>query len=458
MNKLFSLIYTLVLLALLSVTNPAYAQDFDDLGDLGDSSSEDTSDSSTAEEPKKQAIQFGGYVKPLAYWQSVRYSDEAWSAMQTFEALGRTVPSEQESAGYSDLGIRYQFNLEAFLKDQARFFMAVNIEYNEVSDETKPPATMRPVEAYLEIYQGSSTWKIGSQLVTWGYMEGVEVPADRINAKDSSYNSTEYEDIKMASTAVQLKQSLGDFTGIDLIFIPLAKANIDPVANEFFYNVDDEKLDKTTGNSKVGARLYTTLGDLDLSLSYVEGLDTIADVTVSDGYDIGRTYHKEKSPGVDMQYNLGSFFWKLSYVSHITEDSDGTDQNIKNSWDHVATGIESSFGSSTINLYVGQMAVKDWEQNSATATIANQLMGQSSERTDFISGHITSSFLTGDALSTTLIFAQYKDADGEVIKLFAKPTLSYKITDGLQVMASPTYVNAADTYFSQMQTELKYSF
>lgn len=451
----------LLTITLLVFSGAALAQDFDDLGDLGDmgdSSSSESTESESSDEPAKQAIQFGGYVKPLAYWQGVRYSDEAWAAMQTFGALGRTVPTAQESAGYSDLGIRYQFNLESFLKDQARFFMAVNIEYNEAGDETKPAASLRPVEAYMEIYQGSSTWKIGSQLVTWGYMEGVEVPSDRINAKDMSYNSTEYEDIKMASSAVQLKQSLGDFSGLDLIFIPLAKGNIDPEANEFFYNVDDEKLAQTTGNSKVGARLYSTFGDLDLSLSYVEGIDPIADVTVSQTYDIGRTFHKEKSPGIDMQYNLGSFFWKLSYVSHITEDTEGTDANIKNSWDHFATGIESSFGSSIVNLYLGQMSVKNWQETSATEIIANQLMGQSSEKTTFISGHITSSFLTGDALSTTLIFAQYKDADGETIRLFAKPTISYKLADGLLVMASPTYINAADTYFSQMQTELKYSF
>jgi len=474
----------LVLLSFLLVTTAATAQDlgeldglgdtetqdssglggFDDLSDLGsdDLGSGDAADLSGGDddlsEPEKPSVQFGGYVKPLAYWQSVRYSDEAWGAMQTMGSLGRSIPSDQQSSGYSDLGARFQLTLEGFLGDKARFFAAVNLEQNEAVDASKPTANTSVVEAYAEIYDHSRTWKVGRQLVTWGYMEGVEVPTDRVNSRDFSYNSTEYEDSKVASTGVSLTQPLGDFSGVQLMWIPAGKTNMDALGTDVFYNLADQKPSKTTGNSKAAARYFMSLGRLDLALSYVEGTDPVADVAVAQNMDIGRVYHHEKSPGLDIQYSLGSYFAKFAYAAHLSEDSQGSDPAVKNSWDHYAAGIETSFGSSTVNLYAGKKVVRNWEESSAAQTIANQLMGQGAKETQFVSGHISSAFLTGDALRSTFIFASYWDDQGSLTQLLAKPTVSYKITDGLLVMVSPTYASAADTLYQQMQGEIKYTF
>ncbi len=205
-------------------------------------------------------------------------------------------------------------------------------------------------------------------------------------------------------------------------------------------------------------RLFTSLGNLDATISYVEGTDPRPDVYVSDKLDAQRSYHKEKSPAIDLQYNFGSFFGKLAYAYHLTEDDNGDDPFIKNSWDHLAFGIETSFGASTLNLYAGQITVKNWQESNTTATLANQLMDQSTEHRTFVSGHLTSSFLTGDAMQLTLFFAQYWDKEGAVMQSFVKPTLSYKITDGFQVLAGASYAEASESIFQTAQLEARYSF
>ncbi len=480
------------LLAYTLTLQPLLADDFDDLGDLADESGteslteleESSSYSEKNEEKSSFSLNIGGYLKALGYWNEERYSDTLWEDTYTAVYKNRfkkEIPPDQKINGYNFIGTRLQLQLEAFLADRARMFSAFNINYNTAhsihdssgDSSSAEQGSIRLVESYIEIYQGNTTWKVGSQLITWGYMEGIEVPTDRVNARDFSYKSTEYEDGKLPSTGILLTQHLWD-SYLDIMFIPIARVNTNMEFQEYLYPEESEVVENKPNNGKGAVRFSSSIGNLDFALSYVEGLDPAPDLIPSTITDLmtfdpktgekqylvsptGKQYNRLRSPGLDLQYNFSSVLAKASYVNNLTEDEDGEDKFIKNNWSKYLVGAEFKLGGSTINFYAGQHLVENFQDDSASSQ-TNFMMGQLRERTDFVSGHINANFLTGDALNLVLLFAGYWDEESEPVQSNVKATVTYKLADGLEVLFSPSYMDLLDNIFVDYQCEVKYSF
>ncbi len=466
----------------------AWADELDDLEGLSDESTTqeqelssddmDTTEEEAESDSLEPKISFGGYIKLLGYWNKEKYSDLLWGVYQQNLALNAvggsyTAPPAQEISGFNNVGTRLQLKMEGYLGEHARLFSAFNVNYNTVgsihdTDSTantsdKQNTEVRLVEAFVEIYEGSRIWKIGPQLVTWSYLEGMEVPTDRVNARDNSYKSTEYEDSKLPSTGVLLTQKIGDETQFEVMAIPVAKTNIGMEFQDYLYSGTPGYEEAKVNQTKWATRFSSTVGKLDYALSYVEGLDPNPDVyssgtgVVPPGVTVafyGKKFNRIKSPGLDLQYNLGSLLAKLSWVNTITEDEDGTDPMIKNNWSKYVVGAEFTAGGSTINFYAGQHTVEDFDDTATT----NMLVGQIRERTDFISGHVNADFLTGNALNIVLMAANYWDEEGESVQTIVRGTFKYKIADGLEFLFGPSYMDMMDNQFTDIQTEVKYSF
>ncbi|MBU2648722.1 hypothetical protein KKI24_28700 [bacterium] len=413
-------------------------------------------------------ISFGGYLKLLSYWNQEKYSDMLWGMYHP-----QNRPPAQDLNGFNNVGTRLQLKMEGYLGEHARLFTALNINYNiagsiHETDEllttkdkkSQQNAELRLVESFVEIYAGSRTWKVGPQLVTWSYLEGMEVPTDRVNARDSSYKSTEYEDSKLPSTGVLLTQKIAD-SRFEVMMIPIARTNISMEFQEYLYPADELRSKQKTDQAKWATRFSSTVGKLDYAISYVEGTDPNADLYVADvvvGQPLfGRTYNRIQSPGLDLQYNLGSVLAKLSYVSTITEDEAGDSRLIKNSWNKYVVGAEFPVGGSTVNIYAGQHTIDNYKTDQASQQ-TNFLLGQIRERTDFISGHVNANFLTGNALNLVLMAANYWDEEGEAVQTIVRGTFKYKIADGLEFLFGPSYMDMMDNRFIDVQTEVKYSF
>jgi len=483
----------LIMLAMLLVCGlslqTAWADDLDDLDSLSDNStaeqqdpangeldelgeadsddldmdSEQEEDMDSDDDAAALNINFGGYIKALSYWNQEKYSDMLWEKFPT-------QPPAQDLNGFNNVGTRLQLKIEGYLGEHARLFSAFNINYNIASslhdtnatttDGQKQNADTRLVEGFVEIYEGSRIWKVGPQLVTWSYLEGMEVPTDRVNARDNSYKSTEYEDSKLPSTGVLLTQNIGN-SQFEMMMIPIARTNIGMEFQEYLIPGAEKRLENKPNQAKWASRFSSTTGKLDYTISYVEGIDPNADLHVADFVDgepvFGRAYNHIKSPGLDLQYNLGSLLAKLSYVNTLTEDEAGDLLLIKNNWRKYVIGAEFSVGGSTFNIYAGQHTVENFK----TDEISEQtsfLMGQLRERTNFISGHINANFLTGNALNMILMAANHWDEEGESVQTIVRGTFKYKIADGLDLLVSPSHMNMMDNMFNDFQTEIKYSF
>jgi len=419
----------------------------------------DTIDESD-EETTEPTFSVGGYIKLLGYWNQEKYSDLLWAMYKN--PLYTSRPTSQELSGYNNTGTRLQLKIEGFLGEKARLFSAFNINYNtsyslhdtttKPSDKTSQNAEIRMIESFVEIYDNSRIWKIGPQLVTWSYIEGMEVPTDRVNARDQSYKSTEYEDGKLPATGILMTQNIGD-SQFEIMMIPTAKTNISQEFLDYIYPGPEQSIDNKPNEAKWATRFNSTIGKLDYAISYVEGIDPNADLNTMNG----KAYHRIKSPGLDLQYNLGSWLAKLSWVQTLTEDEDGDSLTIKNSWSKYVIGGEFSVSGSTINLYAGQHLIDDFKTD-ALSQSTNFLLGQIRKRTDFISGHVNANFLTGDALNLVLMAANYWDEEGETVQSIVMATFKYKIANGLDVLVSPSYMDMMENEFTDLKTEIKYSF
>ncbi|MBT3227023.1 MAG: hypothetical protein HOK67_02560 [Deltaproteobacteria bacterium] len=438
------------------------AADFDEL----DMDSEQVEEMESSDDASGLKVNFGGYLKMLSYWNQEKYSDLLWNMFQSYP----TQPPAQDLSGFNNVGTRLQLKIEGYLGEHARLFSAFNINYNiagsihdtttTTTDGQKQNADLRMVESFVEVYEGSRIWKVGPQLVTWSYLEGMEVPTDRVNARDNSYKSTEYEDSKLPSTGVLLTQNISS-SQFEVMMIPIARTNIGMEFQNYLYPGAEDSPKRKPNQTKWATRFSSTVGKLDYAISYVEGIDPNADLHVAaivGGQPVfGRAYNRIKSPGLDLQYNLGSLLAKLSYVNTMTEDEDGDSLLIKNSWNKYVIGSEFSVGGSTVNIYAGQHTIQDFKID-AFSQQTNFLLGQIRERTDFISGHINANFLTGDALNMVLMAANYWDEEGESVQTIVRGTFKYKIADGLDLLFTPSYMDMLDNQFTDIQTEIKYSF
>ncbi len=466
----------------------------DTTDEVSDSFAEDEVETLPDESPE-QAISliFSGYIKAMAYWNRTIYSNDLWAQFKQIKAAGNSAPDEQTEEGYAYTGVRTQLKFEGYLGDKARLFAAFNLDFNEadqtdsdgydsIAEENSESSqeSIRMVERYIEFYEGSRTWKVGTQLVTWSYLEGFEVPTDRLNARDQTYLSSEYEDTKLPSTGVLLSQGFGNST-LEFMYIPVGQVNINPAYTDYLYTGGQLLRESKPETSKWATRLTGSFNKLDYAASYVDGTDRQADVDLldTDGnamvYDSSRsslelsadmstynrparTYHRVRSPGLDLQYNFGSWIPKLAYVQNFTEDDDGDNPFIKNKWSQYLVGGEFIIGSATINLYAGQILVEDYKEETPLDLKTNFLNRQRRERTDILSGYIDADFLTGNALKVTLMFANHWDDQGESVESKLKANFKYKIANGLEVYLAFSYFEIDNTEISDVQTELKYSF
>lgn len=463
-------------------------ESFDDsFESLSDDSQQISSDESEI------SLTFNGYLKTILNWNRSVYSDELWTQYQQLAAIGAPVPQDQTEEKYTFSGVRAQASMEAFHGNNARLFSAFNLDYNTAEkvdtdgyessveqNQESQSGSIRIVESFIELYEGSRTWKLGTQLVTWGFMEGFEVPTDRLNARDNTYVSSEYEDTKLPASGILLTQGIGD-SALDIVFIPVSKVNINPTFTEYLFPGGNHTRDTIAENSKWAIRFNSSLSKLDYAFSYIDGSDLQSDSLLLDAtgdemvYDASaglnqiladmrrynrsaRTYHRLKSAGLDLQLSLDSWIPKLSAVQYLTEDEEGDDPFIKNNWQHYMLGGEFKLGSATLNLYAGQQVVENYQEETPLDSKTNYLNGQRRERTDILSGYLNADFLTGNALNLNLMFAGYWDDEGEPVEGKLKSTLKYKITNGLDVLFAVTQIEIENTKLLDVQAEVKASF
>jgi len=422
---------------------------------------------SRAEDPRALRLTVNGYVKPVAVWET------------------RDVPEEFASAGAEDLnrfttvGARTQIRAQGVIKDVAQFFTAVNFDFNEVNRDDDTISTssekgeLRMVESYIDLFGEGTRWRIGSQLVTWGFMDGFEVPADRFNARDTGYKSVELEDLKLAETGVEFSWSFGK-QRMDWFYVPISKVNrLPPDFERAFIDSpvtdDDENTtppvsgtEVVSNHGKYAVHFSGTFSPVDYQLNYMDALDTrpnLKSVTYPE-QDFGPPYAKEyrrtRSPGLDLQFDLGSALLRMSSVYFDTGDPGNKDPLIQNDWYQIMAGAEFWVGSALMQLNVGRKEVVDWEE---LPFIDSVFLGQPAKSTNIVAGSFNDTFLTGAALELNFLLAYLWNAEnGKLVAFRVRPYFAYNVADGVAITLMPSFGNEVGIQTYEIYSEVKFSF
>jgi hypothetical protein len=397
-------------------------------------------------------LSFNGYVKPVAVWEHREFP-------ASFGGI--------EKDRFTTVGARTQLRATGVIKDRAQFFTAVNFDFNEVNQRTDTASStseigaLRMVESYVDLFGTSTRWRVGSQIVTWSFMDGFEVPTDRLNARDLGYKSNELEDNKLASTGAEFSWSFGD-QRMDLFYIPVPKVNRLAPDFENVLNQDQTKgLEVRSGDSQYALALSGQFKPIDYQLTYVDGRNPRADLGGGEEGTCGigtcfKSYQRVQSPGLDLQVNLGSVLGRLSAVYWNTQDIGNDDALIQNDWWQAMVGIEFWLDSALVQLNAGQKQVLDHQKE---PEFNNILLGQTNKAVDIVAGIVTDQFLAGDALELTFLFAYlWDDETGELVALRIRPSFTYNLADGVALTFIPGFSNEIGIETTEFYVETKFSF
>jgi uncharacterized protein DUF1302/AMIN domain-containing protein len=140
-------------------------------------------------------------------------------------------------------------------------------------------------ELYLDAQWAASFWRVGKQQVVWGQADGIKV-LDIVNPQSfREFILDDFDDSRIPLWAVNVEQTLGDATSLQLLWIPdttyhefaeagtpyfLTSPKLVPRWGPGPVSVKDvDKPDNFLDDSDAGLRLTTFAGGWDLSLNYL---------------------------------------------------------------------------------------------------------------------------------------------------------------------------------------------
>lgn len=324
--------------ALVAAAMPVAAQEAFGFGDpSGDSGA------SVAAAPAKIGASVGG---------EIRFSSTVFPAdVSSLENLDQLVP---ETGALALLDFQAKGN-----SAEAGFKLKVSKEI--LTDDP----TKLIDEAYVRFFKGPLTLEGGLLKLAWGKADSLG-PLDVLNPTDySDLTVTDTLERKIAQPMIHATLALGDFSALQLVYLPSFQANTIPwdgrwepgaVAEQLAtlegweMNIDNLDLPTTNslGWSQAGARITTSVGGVDLGAQYYWGYLRNPAISIEDlatayyaytymggaaataNLMIDILYNRYHQIGVDAATVLAGFNLRSELAANITGDFSGDDPDVYN--------------------------------------------------------------------------------------------------------------------------------
>jgi len=319
-------------------------------------------------------------------------------------------------------------------------------------DHPADPGELR--EAYIAYLGDVLEVRAGRQIAVWGRADRLN-PTDNLTSRDFRLLFPEDDDQRRGSDMLQVAVPvLG--TVMRAYWLPEFRPNVfatPPLARGIVLRDDERPHDSNQGAFKIDR----SGGDVDWSLSYFEGRDRNPDVvldhfTQTGGVVLQRRYNRVKVVGADAATTLGKFGLRAEIAHTATEDTDGTDPEVKNGFLYaVAGGDRTFFEFLNINAQYIYRQTDRWQDprkiaNPAGQALAvqNAVISQQLHRVENgASLRISYQFLN-ETLTTEIAAVQFFQ-DGDAV---VAPKITYKATDTLRITAGGQYFSGpAESFF-----------
>jgi len=388
-----------------------------------------------------------------AYWSSDRDLSEH-SNIGTGTLWLRAQPT------WSD---RWGGKFEGWLSDQG-FFENDNV-------------TLELREAYL-IYHGERfDLRVGRQIVVWGRADRIN-PTDNLSSRDYKRLFPEDDDQRRGNFMIRGNYAIDDQNDLSAHWLPEFRPTRIPIP--VLPGTRDLGDDNPTELAQFAIKYNHSGANFDWSLSYFDGLDRNPDLAVEavglEGVTFQSRHHRIRAFGVDGATNIGSYGLRAEAAYVMTENTSGTNPEIKAPFLFAVLGADRSFFQYlNINLQYIFRYTPDFH-NPRTTTFspdpdrnrvlqgiagANALLSAQIHRlTHGASVRVNHQWLN-ETLDTELAAVTFFN-DGDFV---LRPKITYKMTDLLRVTLGADYYSGSNnTVFGRLRDntavyfELRYGF
>lgn len=199
-------------------------------------------------------------------------------------------------------------------------------------------------EGYLHLRSDSADLRIGRQIIAWGRADQIN-PTDNLTPRDFTRYSPEDGDLRLGVTAVQANYFLEGLT-LTGVWLPYFKPNVLPFPPEtsaLAYSQHAQEHSKRQWAIKIEQSSQA----VDWSLSYFNGYDLNPDVGIDNvthaGVTLGLNHHRIRVLGGDVATTAGRYGLRAEAAYTFTDDSSGTDPQIKNPFFYMVLGADRTF-------------------------------------------------------------------------------------------------------------------
>jgi hypothetical protein len=325
-------------------------------------------------------------------------------------------------------------------------------------------------EAYLAYASDAFEIRAGRQIVVWGRADAIN-PTDNLSSRDFTLLFIDPDDNRRGNGMVQGRIPIGDST-LSVYWLPEFRPNefASPELPPGIRFKDDEKPNEA-GQGAV--RFDRSGGAVDWSVSYFNGIDRNPDVAIDSAGPLEvvlqRRYHRIGTTGADFATVAGQFAFRGEAAYTTTEDEDGTDPEIKNSFFMAVLGIERSFLEYlNIIAQVYRREIQDFHD-------PNDIPDPGA-RTIAVQSALFSNQLTRDQTGGSLRIAYkwfHETLEGEILGVgnfdrgdgLTRVKISYAFTDSLKgILGGEKYDGPDDSFYGSLKqnstvfAEIRYGY
>lgn len=199
-------------------------------------------------------------------------------------------------------------------------------------------------EGYLHLRSDTADLRIGKQIIAWGKADQIN-PTDNLTPRDFTRYFSEDGDQRLGVTAVRAGYFMEGLT-LTGIWLPYFKPNILPFPPEtsaLAYSQHAADSSKQQWAIKIDQSGQV----VDWSLSYFDGYDLNPDVGIDSvtpaGVTLGLNHHRVRVLGGDVATTAGRYGLRAEAAYTFTDDSSGTDPQIKNPFFYIVLGADKTF-------------------------------------------------------------------------------------------------------------------
>ena len=317
-----------------------------------------------------------------------------------------------------------------------------------------------PVECRVDVHADDFDLSLGKQYVFWGQTDWA-IPTDLFTPWDYAHMSSELEDYRLAPWAARWTGWTRD-TSLDLVWVPLPMPHamdFSGAATEMISVGEAELPERTLENGDIGLRLASRAGGFDFAAMAFHGLDKRPsmrmDVDLSEMpplLTLVPVYRTMWAFGGDASTGIGPVLIKAEGAYYRTQDTDGTDIEIRNPEVYAVAGLtwvpHANFNM-TVQGTFNHLLLYDPDDELAARQAAGD-MDPDVDPTDSVGVVERLQWTYKDQLSVSVTGLQYADT-GEH---FEMAMASYKVADGFTALGGVVlFGGPEETGFGALQDQ-----